>query len=215
MITFQSGEICGELKHFNRKKGFGHIQTKEGRIFLHISKVRKGLVDQLIAGATLEVVYQTSARGLEATKVLSITEPPVYTGTVKFFNVKKGFGFIKCLELGDVFLPRAVASAAGVIPWERLAIEFTCAPDKTGKLAATMIRPATDENKIPAMPVEAEASAAPADVAKVPAPVEEILDEPVDDGKPKRKKKAPAKAKKAAKKPASALNGSEELAATA
>lgn len=170
MNTFKSGETYGELKHFDRKKGFGHIQTKEGRIFLHISKVSKGQVDQLVAGAKLEVVYQTSVKGLETTKVLSISEPPVYTGTVKFFNVKKGFGFIKCLELGDVFLPRAVASAAGVIPWQGLAIEFTVAPDQTGKLAAIMIRPDTDENETPAMPVEADASTAPADVTEAPAP---------------------------------------------
>lgn len=192
MRVFKSGTILGTLKFFDATKGFGFVETKEGDIFLHATRAT-GFVDKLISGAVVKLVYMTSQRGLEASSVISVSEPPFYDGEVKFYNTDKNFGFISCSELGDVFLSSSVALAAGVEPWAGLKVEFQCVPSRKGSMTATMIRPV-------------------AEVVPVSGVTETVAE---DIPQPAEKKSAERKAdKKKTSSRAAKLNGSAEHAAS-
>jgi cold shock protein len=67
------------------------------------------------------------------------------TGTVKFFNTTKGYGFIQLDEGGpDVFVHISAVERAGMRSLvEGQKVSFEVQPDrKTGKSAATNIQPA-------------------------------------------------------------------------
>lgn len=192
MISSKSGTTRGVLKFFNTMKGFGFVDTKEGDIFLHATKAER-FIGHLVPGAVVTIAYKTGQRGLETSEVVSVSEPPVYEGEIKFYDTDRNFGFISCPDLDDVFLPRSVALAAGVVPWPGLQVEFQCVPSSKRSMQATMIRPVEE-------------------VALAPDATETVA-----ENIPQPAKKMPAKknaGKKSTKSRASKLNGSAVHAAS-
>jgi cold shock protein len=113
--------ISGVVKWFSPEKGFGFIQLLDGSgdAFLHGSVLAQSGINAVQPGETLEVRVGPGHKGPHVTEVLGVdastaapaaprrsdfrsatsneptSEMPVAeTGTVKWFNVAKGYGFI-------------------------------------------------------------------------------------------------------------------------
>src|SRR6185436_17652371 len=102
----------GKVKFFNTQKGFGFIQRDEGGedVFVHISQVERAGLEGLAEGQELQFNLvdrggKISAADLQVVgDVIAVPQKPAgpqrqltgdkATGTVKFFNSMKGFGFI-------------------------------------------------------------------------------------------------------------------------
>jgi CspA family cold shock protein len=108
------------VKWFNPDKGFGFIELSDGSgdAFLHGSVLAQNGINAIQPGETLEVRVGPGHKGPHVTEVLSVDSstaisPPrrssfpqpgsngpasdaavEETGTVKWFNFEKGFGFI-------------------------------------------------------------------------------------------------------------------------
>jgi CspA family cold shock protein len=100
----------GKVKFFNAHKGFGFIQRDEGGedVFVHISQVERAGLEGLAEGQELAFNLvdrggKVSAADLQVVGDVIAVQPKApqrqltgekATGTVKFFNSMKGFGFI-------------------------------------------------------------------------------------------------------------------------
>ena len=102
----------GKVKFFNTQKGFGFIQRDEGGedVFVHISQVERAGLEGLAEGQELQFNLvdrggKVSAADLQVVgDVIPVAKAAAgpqrqltgdkATGTVKFFNAMKGFGFI-------------------------------------------------------------------------------------------------------------------------
>ena len=102
----------GKVKFFNAQKGFGFIQRDEGGedVFVHISQVERAGLEGLAEGQELQFNLvdrggKISAADLQVVgDVIKVEQKAAgpqreltgekATGTVKFFNSMKGFGFI-------------------------------------------------------------------------------------------------------------------------
>ena len=130
------------VKWYNPEKGFGFVALADGSgdAFLHVSVVeRSGHDDSVPPGATLEVRAGPGPKGPQVTEILSVDrstaqqEParraradrPVYpsadqaaveeSGTVKWYNATKGFGFIGSDRGGkDIFVHASVLERTGI-----------------------------------------------------------------------------------------------------
>lgn len=129
------------VKWYNPEKGFGFVQLADGSgdAFLHVSVVERSGHDGVPPGATFEVRAGPGPKGPQVTEIVSLDsstaqqqpprrggpERPAYTpaggaaveesGTVKWYNAIKGFGFIG-LERGgkDIFVHASVLERAGI-----------------------------------------------------------------------------------------------------
>lgn len=144
----------GEVKWFNPTKGFGFVRFSERdeEAFLHISSLVPHGVKMLNPGAEVICVVGQGPRGLQVERVVSIESEGVaepgsssapegaprgrpapqgeateICGEVKFFNARKGFGFVSPDEGGrDVFLPARVLTRCGILsvkPGQRLRLQ--------------------------------------------------------------------------------------------
>jgi CspA family cold shock protein len=113
--------LSASVKWFNPEKGFGFVAMGDGSgdAFLHSAVLRRAGHEQVEEGTTLEVRVGPGQKGLQVTEVVSVdtstaapsrgarpasaprgdrqaaSGPAVdTTGTVKWFNPTKGFGFI-------------------------------------------------------------------------------------------------------------------------
>jgi CspA family cold shock protein len=153
----------GTVKFFNAHKGFGFIQRDEGGedVFVHISQVERAgleglaegqelafnLVDRggKISAADLQIVgdvipvEQRSAP--EAPQRQSTGEKA--TGTVKFFNSMKGFGFITRDDgEPDAFVHISAVERSGLSELnEGDKLEFELEVDRRGKYSAVNLVP--------------------------------------------------------------------------
>ena len=101
------------VKWFNATKGFGFVQLSEGApdAFLHISVVERSGNRELYEGTGIVCDLMQGRKGLQVAEIHSVeagaAPPPgaggapggegateTVEGTVKFFNVEKGFGFV-------------------------------------------------------------------------------------------------------------------------
>jgi CspA family cold shock protein len=149
----------GKVKFFNVQKGFGFIQRDEGGedVFVHISQVeRAGLeglaegqelqfnlvdrggkvsaADLQVVGDVIEVAPRAPQRSLTGEKA---------TGTVKFFNAMKGFGFITRDDgKDDAFVHISAVERSG-LPGinEGDRFEFDLEVDRRGKYSAVNLVP--------------------------------------------------------------------------
>ncbi|WP_159981368.1 MULTISPECIES: cold-shock protein [unclassified Novosphingobium] len=152
------GQGRGVVKFFNSDKGFGFIQPESGNedIFVHISAVQRAGLDGLAEGQQLE--YQLVDRGGKVSAsdlsivgdVIAVTkrEAPAQqqreltgekaTGTVKFFNSMKGFGFINRDDgQPDAFVHISAVERAGIQGLnEGDQLEFEIEVDRRGKSSA-------------------------------------------------------------------------------
>ena len=166
MPTQVVGEAKGKVKFFNAQKGFGFIQRDDGGedVFVHISAVERAGLSNLAEGQGLEFTLvdrggKVSASDLKVDgELIPVSESAGggdrgaprgeaprreltgerATGTVKFFNSMKGFGFITRDDgQPDAFVHISAVERAGMNglnQGDRL--EFDLEVDRRGKHSA-------------------------------------------------------------------------------
>lgn len=157
------GQGKGTVKFFNAHKGFGFIQQDEGGedVFVHISAVERAGLEGLAEGQQLE--FQLVDRGgkISASDLVVVGDViPVEkreapqreltgekaTGTVKFFNGMKGFGFITRDDgQADAFVHISAVERSGLRGLqEGDRLEFDIEVDRRGKYSAVNLVPRQD-----------------------------------------------------------------------
>ena len=163
------GEGKGGVKFFNPQKGFGFIVRDDGGedVFVHISAVEQAGLTGLAEGQPLEFTLVDRGGRISATDLKIEGDPlPVQergpreeggdrggpqrqltgekaSGTVKFFNAMKGFGFISRDDgQPDAFVHISAVERAGMSSLnEGDRVEFELEVDRRGKTAAVNLQP--------------------------------------------------------------------------
>jgi len=149
----------GKVKFFNTQKGFGFIQRDEGGedVFVHISQVERAGLEGLAEGQELQFNLvdrggKISAADLQVVgDVIAVPQRAPQreltgekaTGTVKFFNAMKGFGFITRDDgKEDAFVHISAVERSG-LPGinEGDRFEFDLEVDRRGKYSAVNLVP--------------------------------------------------------------------------
>jgi CspA family cold shock protein len=131
--------VSGVVKWFSTEKGFGFVELSDGSgdAFLHSSVLTQGGIAAVQPGETLEVRIGPGHKGPHVTEVLSVdssTASPMpsrrssdqattsngpsveETGTVKWFNAERGYGFIALANVGkDVFVHASALERSGLV----------------------------------------------------------------------------------------------------
>ena len=154
----------GVVKFFNSQKGFGFIQREDGGedVFVHISAVERAGLEGLAEGQQLEFNLvdrggKVSAADLQVVgDVIAVAAKPAApqrqltgekaTGTVKFFNAMKGFGFITRDDgQPDAFVHISAVERSGMRELnEGDKLEFDLEVDRRGKYSAVNLTPRQD-----------------------------------------------------------------------
>ncbi len=152
----------GTVKFFNGQKGFGFIAQESGGedVFVHISAVERAGLEGLAEGQELEFNLvdrggKVSAQDLqvvgEVIAAPAADGPPKReltgekaTGTVKFFNSMKGFGFlVRDDGQPDAFVHISAVERSGLTAInEGERYEFDLEVDRRGKYSAVNLVPA-------------------------------------------------------------------------
>ncbi len=155
------GEGKGTVKFFNPQKGFGFIVRDDGGedVFVHISAVEQAGLTDLADGQPLEFTLVDRGGRIAATNLRIEGEPMAVertsqgpqrqltgekaSGTVKFFNAMKGFGFIQRDDgQPDAFVHISAVERAGIPTLnEGDRLEFELEVDRRGKYAAVNLQP--------------------------------------------------------------------------
>jgi CspA family cold shock protein len=157
------GEATGTVKFFNANKGFGFIQRDGGGedVFVHISAVERAGLEGLAEGQQLKFNLvdrggKVSASDIEAVgDVIAVAKKEApqreltgerATGTVKFFNGMKGFGFITRDDgQPDAFVHISAVERSGMSGLnEGDRLEFDIEVDRRGKYSAVNLVPRQD-----------------------------------------------------------------------
>ena len=158
-----TAEGKGVVKFFNPQKGFGFIVRDDGGedVFVHISAVEQAGLTDLADGQPLEFTLVDRGGRISATNLRIEGEPMAVeraerapqrqltgekaSGTVKFFNAMKGFGFIQRDDgQPDAFVHISAVERAGIPTLnEGDRLEFEIEVDRRGKYAAVNLTPLT------------------------------------------------------------------------
>ena len=158
------GQGQGVVKFFNSSKGFGFIQRDEGGddVFVHISAVERAGLEGLAEGQQLEFTLVDRGGKISASDLQVVGDvipvekreaPPQRqltgekaTGTVKFFNAVKGFGFITRDDgQADAFVHISAVERSGLSGLnEGDRVEFDIEVDRRGKYSAVNLMPRQD-----------------------------------------------------------------------
>jgi cold shock protein len=167
------GEGKGIVKFFNPQKGFGFIVRDDGGedVFVHISAVEQAGLSDLADGQPLEFTLVDRGGRISATNLRIDGEPMAVerssggggagggnsgpqrqltgekaSGTVKFFNAMKGFGFIQRDDgQPDAFVHISAVERANMPTLnEGDRLEFELEVDRRGKYAAVNLQPKSD-----------------------------------------------------------------------
>jgi len=156
------GESTGKVKFFNAQKGFGFIVQDAGGedVFVHISQVERAGLKGLAEGQALRFSLVDRGGKVSASDIqiegdlIEVAAPAARddrggapqreltgekaTGTVKFFNSMKGFGFIQRDDgQPDAFVHISAVERAGMSGLEEGdKLEFELEVDRRGKTAA-------------------------------------------------------------------------------
>ena len=133
--------VHGVVKWFNPDKGFGFVELSDGSgdAFLHGSILTQSGIDAVQPGETLEVRIGPGHKGPHVTEIISINrstaapQPPrrsslrpatpngssssiavEETGTVKWFNAERGYGFVALNGGKDVFVHVSALERSGL-----------------------------------------------------------------------------------------------------
>ncbi|WP_256369764.1 cold-shock protein [Tropicimonas sp. IMCC6043] len=140
----------GHVKWFDPMKGFGFVVAEEGGpdILLHANVLRNFGQSSVADGAEIELLVQSTSRGMQAVEVLSVVPPAEPSGTpledlatlspeevavlplqparVKWFDKGKGFGFANVFgRAEDIFVHIEVLRRSGLAdlqPGEAVAV---------------------------------------------------------------------------------------------
>ncbi len=160
-----SAIVQGPIKWFDPIKGFGFLADSAGGadVLIHANVLRNFGQSSVAEGAMVEVRAMTTARGRQATQVLSIEPPPsqgqapiadlavlpphelgelpLLPARVKWFDKAKGFGFANVFgQRGDVFLHIEVLrhwGFADLAPGEAVGLRMV--PGPRGPIAAQIL----------------------------------------------------------------------------
>ena len=155
------GQGKGVVKFFNSQKGFGFIQREDGGedVFVHISAVERAGLEGLAEGQGLEFTLVDRGGKISASDLSVVgdviavekREPAPQrqltgekaTGTVKFFNSMKGFGFITRDDgQPDAFVHISAVERSGLRSLnEGDRLEFDIEVDRRGKYSAVNLSP--------------------------------------------------------------------------
>jgi len=167
------GEGKGVVKFFNPQKGVGFIVRDDGGedVFVHISAVEQAGLTDLADGQPLEFTLVDRGGRISATNLRIEGEPMAVersgggagagaggggpqrqltgekaSGTVKFFNAMKGFGFIQRDDgQPDAFVHISAVERAGIPTLnEGDRLEFELEVDRRGKYAAVNLQQKAD-----------------------------------------------------------------------
>lgn len=154
------GQGKGTVKFFNTQKGFGFIQQETGGedVFVHISAVERAGLEGLAEGQELEFSLVDRSGKVSASDLVPVGEVIAVakreapqreltgeraTGTVKFFNSMKGFGFITRDDgQPDAFVHISAVERSGMRELnegDRLAFDIEV--DRRGKYSAVNLEP--------------------------------------------------------------------------
>ena len=131
--------VTGHVKWFDPGKGFGFVLSDSGGpdILLHVNVLRNFGQGTVADGSAIEILTQTTPRGVQAVEVLRIDPPKTEPGTglsdldgidpealaaqeieparVKWFDKGKGFGFANVFgRPEDVFIHIEVLRRSGL-----------------------------------------------------------------------------------------------------
>jgi CspA family cold shock protein len=151
----------GRVKWFNERKGYGFIQPDDGGedLIVHIESIERGGFNTFSEGQRVSYEVTQAPNGKRhATVVQPLEEGTAGTGTVKWFNDKKGMWFVQPDDGGgDVFVHHTSIMMDGfrtLSEGQRVSYEIIRGPKG---LQATVVQPL----------VEGEASEQSADDASI------------------------------------------------
>ncbi|WP_420863866.1 cold-shock protein [Algirhabdus cladophorae] len=148
----EASALTGLVKWFDPSKGFGFVVADTGGpdILLHANVLRNFGQSSIADGARIEILVNSTERGVQAVEVLSIEPPvtehsagleeldhapdgavsgPLLAARVKWFDKGKGFGFANIFGSDDdVFVHVEVLRRSGLAdlqPGEAVALRVT------------------------------------------------------------------------------------------
>ena len=119
----------GTVKWFNATKGYGFIEPDDGSndVFVHVSAIERAGLAALREGQRVDFATRPGRDGRLSAEDLSVSTPTddgaapaphnadLQTGTVKWFNTTKGYGFIEPDDgSNDVFVHVRAVERAGL-----------------------------------------------------------------------------------------------------